>query len=120
MDYFYGYALFLGADPQLDVRGGREGVPDDQQACVRCSGRIQNPVALFDLFPAEDRYLPSDCGFQLPDRGPGRDGRVELGEQIVAGAGLLERPQAQVLLVVEAQADELQRRPITALESPPG
>jgi hypothetical protein len=71
-------------------------------------------IALLDLLPAQDRYRLPDDGLKLLDGCAGRDGRVELGEDGRAGAGGLERLEAQVLLVVKAEADELQRRPTTA------
>jgi hypothetical protein len=61
------YSQFFGADPKLDVRRGREGVPDHEQAGVGDLGSGKDALPVLDLLAPKDGYLLSEDGFQFAD-----------------------------------------------------
>src|SRR4030067_27265 len=88
------------------ARGGAGAPPGEGRAPPPIPGGLEDRVPRLDLLPPEDADLLAQEGLEAPGAHADEGRRVELREEDVAGAGLLEPPDGDPLLVVETQTDE--------------
>jgi hypothetical protein len=100
-------APVVGPQPEVDVRGGDEGVPADEEGDIAgLGGREDGFGLLLDAGAVSNLDVDAVKRLEVGDGGPGEPAGVQLGEDPVGDPDCVPALERDRALVVEAEADE--------------